>query len=70
MNKEKVIYSILYFLFGLLFIVGGLSFYGALNEGVSFFDGFAKPVNWIFGFLFGGVLGLRALISKPAVQSK
>ena len=70
MNKEKLIISIIYLLFGILFVVTGLCFYGALNEGISFFAGFARPSGWIFGVFFGGVLALRAWFSKPAGQNK
>ena len=68
MNKEKFIFSILYLLFGILFVVSGLSFYGAVNEGISFFAGFANPAGWIFGLFFGGVLAVRAWFCKPAAR--
>ena len=69
MNKDKVIFSILYLLFGIMFIVASLSIYGALCEGAFIFAGFVKPANWIFGLLFGGVLAVRALFCKPAAKA-
>ena len=69
-KKEKVILSLIYLLFGVMFVVAGMSFYGSAYYGTSIFAELVNPASWIFGILFGGILAVGSWFCKPAGQNK
>ena len=61
MNKTRKVKIFLPFVFGLLFVIVGLSLYGVINDGLSLGAGLVNPAFWFFGLLFCVVLALGRL---------